>query len=104
MASGGLRLYLSYVYSHGLTYGALATPITFLLFYYFAAMAIIIGAQFNNALLEYYPPRISRRERRRRAGAVDATDPVGTTVEAAPTVVQPAAVGSDDSAAKALHR
>lgn len=53
----GLRLYLSYVYAHGLTYGALATPITFLLFYYFASMAIIIGAQFNNALLEYHPPR-----------------------------------------------
>jgi membrane protein len=73
VASGGLRLYLSYVYSHGLTYGALATPITFLLFYYFAAMAIIIGAQFNNALLEYYPPRRRsrevRRELRRRGGS-----------------------------------
>lgn len=57
VASIGLRLYLQYVYSHGLTYGALATPITFLLFYYFAAMAIIIGAQFNNALLEFHPPR-----------------------------------------------
>lgn len=57
VASIGLRFYLSYVYSHGLTYGALATPITFLLFYYFAAMAVIIGAQFNNALLEYHPPR-----------------------------------------------
>jgi len=34
IASFGLRLYLSYVYTHGLTYGALATPITFLLFYY----------------------------------------------------------------------
>jgi membrane protein len=55
VASFGLRLYLSYVYSHGLTYGALATPITFLLFYYFAAMAIILGAQMNNALLEYFP-------------------------------------------------
>ncbi|PRZ33581.1 membrane protein [Antricoccus suffuscus] len=55
VASIGLRIYLSYVYSHGLTYGALATPITFLLFYYFASMAIIIGAQFNNALLEHYP-------------------------------------------------
>jgi len=65
VASGGLRLYLSYVYSHGLTYGALATPITFLLFYYFAAMAIIIGAQFNNALLEYYPPRRRSRDIRR---------------------------------------
>ena len=70
IASAGLRLYLSYVYSHGLTYGALATPITFLLFYYFAAMAIILGAQFNNALLEYYPPRLSpRRIRKRRHAA-----------------------------------
>ena len=78
MASGGLRLYLSYVYSHGLTYGALATPITFLLFYYFAAMAIIIGAQFNNALLEYYPPERSRRDarrRRRRAPSADTERP-----------------------------
>ena len=65
VASFGLRVYLAYVYSHGLTYGALAVPITFLLFYYFIAMAIIIGAQFNNALLEYYPPRRSRREMRR---------------------------------------
>lgn len=56
VAGTGLRMYVSYVYSHGLTYGALATPITFLLFYYFISMAIIIGAQFNNALLEYYPP------------------------------------------------
>ncbi len=65
VASFGLRLYLSYVYSHGLTYGALATPITFLLFYYFVAMAIVIGAQFNNATLEYYPPKRSRREMRK---------------------------------------
>ena len=65
MASFGLRLYLSYVYAHGLTYGALATPITFLLFYYFVSMAIIIGAQFNNAMLEFYPPRPSKREQRK---------------------------------------
>jgi len=65
VASFGLRLYLSYVYSHGLTYGALATPITFLLFYYFVSMAIIIGAQFNNAMLEFYPPRPSKREQRK---------------------------------------
>ncbi len=61
--SAALRIYLSYVYAHGLTYGALATPITFLLFYYFSSMAIIFGAQFNNALLEYYPPRkVTTRE------------------------------------------
>lgn len=65
VTSFGLRLYLAYVYTHGLTYGALAIPITFLLFYYFVAMAIIIGAQFNNALLEYYPPRRPKREIRR---------------------------------------
>jgi membrane protein len=90
VASTGLRLYLSYVYAHGLTYGALATPITFLLFYYFSSMAIIIGAQFNNALLEYYPPRMSSRARRRReassAGAVIDGQPV-------PAGAPPVAVG-----------
>ncbi|HEY7814462.1 MAG TPA: YihY/virulence factor BrkB family protein [Nakamurella sp.] len=65
VASFGLRLYIAYVYSHGLTYGALATPIKFLLFYYMMALAVIIGAQFNNATLEYYPPRVSRRERKK---------------------------------------
>jgi membrane protein len=74
VASTGLRLYLSYVYANGLTYGALATPITFLLFYYFISMAIIIGAQFNNALLEYYPPRISGKERKQRAEQSQSSD------------------------------
>ena len=104
VASSGLRLYLSYVYEHGLTYGALATPITFLLFYYFASMAIIIGAQFNNALLEYYPPRTSRRERRRRAEAVDTTDSPETTEETTPITNPPATVTGDVPAAKTLHR
>jgi membrane protein len=83
VASGGLRLYLSYVYSHGLTYGALATPITFLLFYYFAAMAIIIGAQFNNALLEYYPPRRRSRDIRRELGSPAAEPPDQQTTRGA---------------------
>ena len=87
----GLRLYLSYVYEHGLTYGALATPITFLLFYYFISMAIIIGAQFNNALLEYYPPRTSRRERRRRAeqATADMTPDAGVTDDTASATGKP---------------
>jgi len=58
IASLGLRLYLTYAYSNGLTYGALTTPITFLIFYYLASLAVVLGAQFNNALLEYYPPKI----------------------------------------------
>lgn len=65
VASLGLRLYVSYVYTHGLTYGALATPITFLLFYYMMSLAIVLGAQFNNATLEYYPAKVSRREMRK---------------------------------------
>ena len=77
VASFGLRLYLTYVYAHGLTYGALATPITFLLFYYFISMAIIIGAQFNNALLEYYPPKRPKRELRRWQKYDPARDPAG---------------------------
>ncbi len=98
VASGGLRLYLSYVYTHGLTYGALATPITFLLFYYFISMAIIIGAQFNNALLEYYPPRATRVARRAAAEeaaigdqspVVDEPAPVDTPAPGRAPVVTP---------------
>lgn len=75
IASLGMRLYLSYVYSHGLTYGALATPITFLLFYYFSSMAIVIGAQFNNASLEYYPPKkVIRKKKLEVADEQRATD------------------------------
>ena len=81
VASGGLRLYVAYVYTHGLTYGALATPITFLLFYYFASMAIIIGAQFNNALLEYYPPRVRSRDIRRKLREQDEPIAIGSDVD-----------------------
>src|SRR5664280_3415094 len=84
VASTGLRLYLSYVYSHGLTYGALATPITFLLFYYFVSMAVIIGAQFNNAMLEYFPPSRSKREQRKWR----AYDPAREAKETHPTTGQ----------------
>jgi len=85
VASFGLRLYLSYVYAHGLTYGALATPITFLLFYYFVSMAVIIGAQFNNAMLEYYPPRPSKRELRKwQRYDPDRDRPATTPPESAP--------------------
>lgn len=65
ISSAGLRIYIGYVTTHGLTYGALATPIAFMLFAYFVGIAVIIGAQFNNATLEYYAPRRSKRERRK---------------------------------------
>ena len=61
----GLRLYIQWVTSTGYTYGALATPIAFLLFAFFIGLAIIIGAQFNNAIQEMWPASMTRRERRR---------------------------------------
>ena len=64
-SSTGMRLYIAWVTSTGYTYGALATPIAFLLFAFFIGMAIIIGAQFNNAIEEMWPAKMTRRERRR---------------------------------------
>lgn len=60
-----LRHYIAWVTSTGYTYGALATPIAFLLFAFFIGFAIILGAQFNNALQEMWPASMTRRERRR---------------------------------------
>lgn len=60
-----LRLYIRWVTSTGYTYGALATPIAFLLFAFFIGFAVIIGAHFNNAIQEMWPAGMTRRERRR---------------------------------------
>ncbi len=64
-ASIGVRLYFGWVTSTGYTYGALATPIVFLLFAFFIGLAIIMGAHFNNAIQETWPATMTRRERRR---------------------------------------
>ncbi|NYI90607.1 membrane protein [Amycolatopsis endophytica] len=65
LASIGLRIYLSWITSTGYTYGALATPIAFLLFTYFIGMAIVGGAYFNSAIQELWPAKMTRRQRRR---------------------------------------
>ncbi|WP_238815438.1 YihY/virulence factor BrkB family protein [Nocardia brasiliensis] len=61
-ASEGLRRYLSWVTETGVTYGALATPIAFLLFTYFLGFAVILGAEFNAAVQEFWPARATRME------------------------------------------
>lgn len=61
----GLRLYISWVTTTGYTYGALATPIAFLLFAFFLGFAIIIGAHFNNTIQQMWPAKMTRRERRK---------------------------------------
>lgn len=61
-ASDLLRRYLSSVTATGVSYGALATPIAFLLFTYFLGFAVILGAEFNAAVQEFWPARATRIE------------------------------------------
>src|SRR5699024_8856521 len=60
LASGGLRFYLTLVTKTGYTYGALATPIAFLLFTFFLGFAVVLGAQFNAVVQEFWPARRTR--------------------------------------------
>ncbi len=55
IATLGLRVYLTWITSTGYTYGALATPIAFLLFAFFLGFAIMIGAELNAAIQEEWP-------------------------------------------------
>jgi membrane protein len=64
ITSTGLRFYIAWVSGTGYTYGALATPIAYLLFSFFIAMAILLGAEFNSAIEEIWPAHPTRRERR----------------------------------------
>lgn len=64
LSSAGLRIYLTWITSTGYTYGALATPIAWLLFTFFIGMAVVGGAYFNSAIQELWPVQTTRRERR----------------------------------------
>ncbi|CAM3742519.1 MULTISPECIES: YihY/virulence factor BrkB family protein [Tsukamurella] len=57
VASTGLRVYLSVIATRGYSYGALATPIAFLLFTFFLGFAVMVGAEFNAALQARWPAR-----------------------------------------------
>ncbi|WP_153407605.1 YihY/virulence factor BrkB family protein [Nocardia macrotermitis] len=59
-ASVVLRRYLAWVTRTGISYGALSTPIAFLLFTYFLAFAVILGAEFNATVQEFWPARRTR--------------------------------------------
>lgn len=60
----GLRVYIAVLTSTGYTYGALATPIAFLLFAFLLGLSIVLGAHLNNAVEEVWPARPTRRQRR----------------------------------------
>ena len=55
VATLGLRFYLRWITSTGYTYGALSTPIAFLLFAFFGGFAIMVGAELNAAIQEEFP-------------------------------------------------
>ncbi|OFJ55345.1 YihY/virulence factor BrkB family protein [Mycolicibacterium grossiae] len=55
VATLGLRIYLTWITGTGYTYGALATPIAFLLFAFFLGFAIMMGAELNAAIEEEFP-------------------------------------------------
>lgn len=66
VATVGLRIYLTWITSTGYTYGALATPIAFLLFAFFGGFAIMLGAEFNAAIQEVWPAPTTHASRLRR--------------------------------------
>ncbi|MEU6644766.1 YihY/virulence factor BrkB family protein [Saccharomonospora sp. NPDC046836] len=65
LSSIGLRIYIAWITTTGYTYGALATPIAFLLFTFFIGLAIVGGAYFNSAIQELWPAKMTRRQRRK---------------------------------------
>ena len=65
IATLGLRVYLRWITSTGYTYGALSTPIAFLLFAFFAGFAIMLGAELNAAVQEEFPAPATHAHRLR---------------------------------------
>src|SRR5689334_6781207 len=63
IATLGLRFYLTWITSTGYTYGALATPIAFLLFAFFLGFAIMLGAELNAAIQEEWPASLTHAKR-----------------------------------------
>ena len=93
IATLGLRIYLRWITSTGYTYGALSTPIAFLLFAFFGGFAIMLGAELNAAIQEEFPAPATHAHRLRnwlmaRAGVVtnstDVASPQHSTTAAEP--------------------
>lgn len=66
IAAAVLRVYFRWVTSTGYTYGALATPIAYLLFTFFIGFAVVIGAEFNAAIQEFWPAKATRLDQMRK--------------------------------------
>jgi membrane protein len=66
VATLGLRIYLTWITSTGYTYGALSTPIAFLLFAFFGGFAIMLGAELNASIQEEFPAPKTHAHRLRK--------------------------------------
>ncbi|UXA08832.1 YihY/virulence factor BrkB family protein [Mycobacterium sp. SMC-2] len=66
IATLGLRVYLRWITSTGYTYGALSTPIAFLLFAFFGGFAVMLGAELNAAIQEEFPAPKTHAHRLRK--------------------------------------
>ena len=93
IATLGLRIYLRWITSTGYTYGALSTPIAFLLFAFFGGFALMLGAELNAAIQEEFPAPATHAHRLRkwllaRAGvgtdSADSPSPQHSTTAAEP--------------------
>lgn len=91
VSATGLRAYIAAITSVGYTYGALATPIAFLLFAFLIGFAIVLGAQLNNAIQETWPVRPSRRRHRiqRALGIRQLLERLGMARQPAPALDEP---------------
>ncbi|ORV61427.1 ribonuclease BN [Mycobacterium europaeum] len=87
IATLGLRVYLRWITSTGYTYGALATPIAFLLFAFFGGFAVMLGAELNAAIQEEFPAPKTHAHRLRKwleARLTVRKRPTGSSPERAP--------------------
>jgi membrane protein len=100
IATLGLRFYLTWITETGYTYGALATPIAFLLYAFFLGFAIMIGAELNAAIQEEWPAP-DTHARRLREWIEEKTDEVrnGGDAPPAPAEAPPPAADAPPPAA-----
>ena len=94
----GLRIYIAVLTGTGYTYGALATPIAFLLFGFLLGLSVVLGAHLNHAVEQAWPSRPEPAPRRMdRLRALTAADgpvaaPTSGSSAAPPAAALPVAV------------
>jgi membrane protein len=102
IATLGLRVYLTWITRTGYTYGALATPIAFLLFAFFLGFSIMLGAELNAAIQEEWPAPVTHARRLRgwleeKAESLTVDEPPGGRASGRDEAAAKPEAGSADS-------